>query len=295
MNADILRFHGLCLDYTSAAGSIRALENLEFSVACGEPLVLIGPSGCGKTSTLLLAAGLLRPTSGEVQVDGAVIRTPRPATALILQEYGLLPWKTVFENAALGLRIRHLTRTQITERTLAALEQVELAQFAKNYPDELSGGMRQRLALARALTLDADLLLMDEPLSALDAMLREGMQDTLLRLWQTRQHAQVLVTHSIEEAAFLGRRIAVYSARPGTIRVWLDNPGMGDLDYRADPAYSRCCLELRKMLRCVSAESSAGGGFSVTASRLPPLSQQRPGADAGLDVFASGKGGGVDA
>ena len=245
----ILTFQGLTLDYTSAAGSITALSGVGFDLQKGEPLVLIGPSGCGKTSTLLLAAGLLKPTSGSVMVDGAAITRPREATALILQEYGLLPWKTVFENAALGLRIRRRARAEITERTLAALAEVGLAQFAKNYPDELSGGMRQRLALARALTLDADLLLMDEPLSALDAMLREGMQDNLLKLWHARGHAQVLVTHSVEEAAFLGRRIAVFSARPGRIQAWVDNPAMGELDFRSTAAYQDCCQELREALR----------------------------------------------
>jgi NitT/TauT family transport system ATP-binding protein len=254
MTADqsILSFHEVCLEYKSTAGSIKALEDLDFQVARSEPVVLIGPSGCGKTSTLLLAAGLLKPTTGSVLVDGAFIKQPRFATALILQEYGLLPWKNVYGNVALGLRIRNLPRAEIKERSLAAMEQVGLSQFANNYPEELSGGMRQRLALARALTLDFDLLLMDEPLSALDALLRESLQDTLLKLWQKRKHAQVLVTHSVEEAVFLGRKIAVFSSRPGHIRAWIENPGMGSEDYRSDPAYHSCCRDLREILRTQS-------------------------------------------
>jgi NitT/TauT family transport system ATP-binding protein len=228
---------------------VTALAGYTLAVSRGEPLALIGPSGCGKSTSLLLAAGLLAPTEGSVCVAGEPITRPRLTTALILQDFGLLPWKTVRENAALGLRIRHFSRAEREQRTDRALEQVGLLEFARAYPGELSGGMRQRLALARALALDVDLMLMDEPLSALDALLREGLQDLLLGLWQERGYAQLLVTHSIEEAAFLGRRIVVLTPRPGRVAAIIDNPGMGEHSYRGTQAFYLICQQVRAALQ----------------------------------------------
>ena len=243
-----LAYNHVSLTYPGTVEPVCALQDYNLTVARSEPIALIGPSGCGKTTSLFLAAGLLKPTSGQVLVAGQAPTKPRLETALILQDFGLLPWKTVAENAALGLRIRHFTRPERRERTQQALDQVGLAPFARHYPDELSGGMRQRLALARALALDVDLLLMDEPLSAVDALLREGLQDMLLTLWQNRGYAQVLVTHSIEEAVFLGRRILVMSPRPGRIATSISNPHMGTLDYRGTQEFYQICQQVRQAL-----------------------------------------------
>lgn len=228
--------------------TIPALGGIDLEVAPGDPVSIIGPSGCGKSTMLLLAAGMIFPTSGQVLVDGAPVTGPRLTTALILQEYGLFPWKTVFHNAALGLEIRRIPAQKIRARVADSLARVGLAEFSSAYPGELSGGMRQRLALARALALDADLLLMDEPLSALDALTREDLQDLLLELWRARAHASVLVTHSIEEAVFLGRRIIVLSPRPGKVAAIVDNPGMGDHGYRDDPGFYERCVHVRTLL-----------------------------------------------
>ncbi|MHB8741454.1 MAG: ABC transporter ATP-binding protein, partial [Coriobacteriia bacterium] len=236
------------LRYEGQDRAVLALSGLSLGVGRGEPVAVIGPSGCGKSSMLLLAAGLLVPTTGEVHVDGQMLNTPRRATSLILQEHGLLPWKTAEDNAALGLRIRGADRRESRERAREALERVGLGEFARAYPGELSGGMRQRVGLARAVALDADLLLMDEPLSALDALRREDLQDVLLDLWRRRGHAQVLVTHSIEEAVFLGRRVIVMSPSPGAVGSIVENPGMGEPDYRLDPAFHQRCAELREIL-----------------------------------------------
>lgn len=197
---------------------------------------------------LLLAAGLLLPSEGSVRVADQPVEGPRRATALILQEHGLLPWKTVEENAALGLLIRGGGRAEARRLAGEALSRVGLSEFARAYPAELSGGMRQRVGLARAVALDADLLLMDEPLSALDALTREDLQDVLLELWRRRGHAQVLVTHSIEEAVFLGRRVVVMSPRPGRVAHIVANPEMGEAGYRQSAAFYERCAELRRLL-----------------------------------------------
>jgi ABC-type nitrate/sulfonate/bicarbonate transport system ATPase subunit len=243
-----LEFDSTSMTYEGSDHAVRALDALALAVAQGEPIAIIGPSGCGKSTLLLLAAGLLAPTSGTVSVGGESVDGPRRGTALILQYFGLLPWKTVEANAALGLKIRGVGAAELHERATSALEGVGLADFARSYPAELSGGMRQRLALARAVALDADLVLMDEPLSALDALKREELQDVLLGLWKRRGHTQVLVTHSIEEAVFLGRRVVVMTSRPGRVSAVVDNPGMGSEGYRVTEEYFATVTRLRRIL-----------------------------------------------
>jgi len=255
-----LGLKGVSLTYEGSGRPVRALDGFSLEVAAGEPLAVIGPSGCGKSTLLLLAAGLLSPSGGTVAVDGQQVAGVRRETALILQDYGLLPWKTVAENAGLGLEIRGVSRAERSTVVGEALARVGIAEFAGAYPGELSGGMRQRLALARAVALDADLLLMDEPLSALDALTREDLQDVLLELWRGRGHAQVLVTHSIEEAVFLGRRIVVMSPRPGRVAAVVDNPAMGEEGYRASAAFYERCAELRSLLASEGALHPFAGG-----------------------------------
>jgi len=243
-----VEFSGVGHTYEGVGRSTRALEAVDLSIAHGEPVSVIGPSGCGKSTLLLLAAGMLRATAGEVLVDGKSVDAPRRTTALILQDFGLLPWKTVLANAALGLQVRGVSARERREQAIRSLALVGLAEFADAYPGELSGGMRQRLGLARAIALDADLLLMDEPLSALDALTREDLQDLLLELWRSRSHASVLVTHSIAEAVFLGRRIIVISPRPGRITRIVENPGMGSPEYRMTEEFFHKVTEVRSLL-----------------------------------------------
>ncbi|MDO4502469.1 MAG: ABC transporter ATP-binding protein [Coriobacteriia bacterium] len=244
-----LSFSHVTVDYPATDGTLlRALDDFSLDVAEGEPVAIIGPSGCGKSTLLRLTAGLMSPTSGQVMADGAELREPRKATAYILQDFGLLPWKNVYANAELGLRIHKVAEPERGERTRAALEAVGLSGFEHSFPNQLSGGMQQRLALARAMALDVDLLLMDEPLSALDALLREELQNTLLNLWQQRGHSQILVTHSIEEAVFLGRRIVVMAPRPGRVVAQISNPEMGSVEYRNDPLFFDRCRQVRAAL-----------------------------------------------
>jgi NitT/TauT family transport system ATP-binding protein len=259
----MLSFDRVSLTYEGSDRQVRALDDLTLDIADGESVAIIGPSGCGKSTLLLLAAGLLKPdagaagasatagsagAAGAVAIAGEPVAGPRLETALILQDFGLLPWKTVAENAGLGLQIRGVRRAEVRERAADALERVGLGEFANGYPSELSGGMRQRLALARAVALDANLLLMDEPLSALDALKREELQAVLLELWQRRGHTSVLVTHSIEEAVFLGQRVVVMTPRPGRVAAIVENPGAGTADYRATEAFFARCTELRSLL-----------------------------------------------
>ena len=260
-----IEFNHVGLTYGKDDDALEALRDVSLLIEPGQSVALIGPSGCGKSTTLHLVAGLLSPTEGTVLVDGAAVDTPRRTTAFIQQDLGLFPWKTVLQNAALGLTIRKTPKNEANERARAALAQVGLDGFERSYPKELSGGMRQRLALARALAMEANLLLMDEPLSAIDALLRESLQDDLLRMWRERGHTQMLVTHSIEEAVFLGSRIVVFSNRPARVVTEIDNPNMGSSDYRASSEFLDKCRETRAAL----AECDRGqvGGKAATSSQ----------------------------
>lgn len=248
-------FANVELVYDDGAEELPVLEGLSVSIRPGEAVALIGPSGCGKSTILRMTSGVLAPTRGDVRVNGAPVGKPRRETALIPQDLGLFAWKTVGQNAALGLLLRKVPKDQAYDRARKALAQVGIEGFERSYPKELSGGMRQRLALARALAMDADLLLMDEPLSAVDALLRESLQDMLLDLWTARRHTQLLVTHSIEEAVYLGSRILVFSNRPAKLIADMPNPGMGVRGWRDSPEFSARCQEVRSALAAGAAGS----------------------------------------
>ncbi len=218
-----------------------ALRDVSFRLPVGQTLAVVGPSGCGKTTLLSLMAGLAPVNEGELLVAGSPVQPRRPGTALILQDYGLLPWKTVRENVALGLRIRSMDPAPAD----LALKEVGIAELASRWPHQLSGGQRQRVAIARSLALGPDLLLMDEPFSALDALTREEMQDLLLSIWRKRRTSLVLVTHSITEAVYLGQQIIVLSPRPGRIVGHFQNGSVGD---RRSPAFFELVNEVRDAL-----------------------------------------------
>ena len=269
-----LEFCDVVVDYPQDTGTLRALDGLNLQVGEGESVAIIGASGCGKSTLLRLAAGLAHPTQGEVRACGEVLRGPRRQTALVLQDFGLLPWKDVYHNAELGLLVHDVPRAERRERTRAALAQVGLAGFERSYPAELSGGMQQRLALARCLALDVDTLLMDEPLSALDALLREELQGVLLALWQQRGYAQVLVTHSIEEAVYLGQRIVVMAPRPGRVVAEIANPDAGAADYRDSAQFAARCRRVRAAL--AEAATASREGAAPGAAAPPRAAVPRP-------------------
>ncbi|AKX92927.1 ABC transporter ATP-binding protein [Neomoorella thermoacetica] len=245
----MIRVTGVSYTYINNGARVSALEDINLTIPAGQACVLIGPSGCGKTTLLYLLAGLLKPTRGEIRINGARVTRPRRQTAIILQDYGLLPWKTVWKNAALGLALRGCSRQrqqEILEPLLAALG---LSGLEKRYPAQLSGGQKQRVAIARALSLEPDTLLMDEPFSALDALTREGLQQTLVDIRRQRCLTTVLVTHNIEEAVFLGQQIVVLTAAPGRLKAVLENPEAGTPDYRFSETFHRNCSRVRQLLQ----------------------------------------------
>jgi NitT/TauT family transport system ATP-binding protein len=226
----------------------RALENLNFEVQNRESCAVIGPSGCGKTTLLLIFSGILEPTAGKVLIEGKNLTSPSKELALIFQDYGLFPWKTVYENVSLGLQLRGCGKAERTEIVSSLLKELGLQGFETNYPKQLSGGMQQRVAFARALALNPRILLMDEPLSSLDALTRENLQNLLLRLWKQKGMTMLFVTHSIEEAVFLGKKVIVLSPRPGTVINTIINPSMGDVQYRTTEVFFEKCREVRQSL-----------------------------------------------
>ena len=187
-------------------GQIQSvLDDISFEIEAHDSCAIIGPSGCGKTSLLFLLAGILHPDSGTLTIAG------NPRCGTILQNYGLFPWKTVAENIGLGLTLKKVEKTRIRKVVAQLLEEMELDGFDNHFPGQLSGGMQQRVALARALAIDPEILFMDEPLSSLDALTRERLQNLILDIVHKRKITAVLVTHSIEEAVFLGRKIIIQS------------------------------------------------------------------------------------
>jgi len=203
--------------FQTARGVVTALENVSFSVEKGEFLAIVGPSGCGKSTLLRIVAGLRNATEGTVLLEGARVTAPL-RTGMVFQAPSLLPWRSTLDNVLLSVDLAGLPTSRYRERAMELLNLVGLADFARQLPSELSGGMQQRVALCRALIHDPDLLLMDEPFGALDAMTRDEMNFELLRIWSTTEKKTILfVTHSIGEAVFLADRILVMSARPGRV------------------------------------------------------------------------------
>lgn len=238
------------LTYVQGASQVKVYDDFSLKVEQGESLVLIGPSGCGKSTLLYLLAGLLQPTGGELRIWGESVMGTRQKTAFILQEYGLFPWLNVEQNVSLGLRVRHMPKRIYQGTVEEIVHKMGLWEVKHHFPSQLSGGQRQRVALARALTLQPDLLLMDEPLSALDALTRERLQILLLDIWQEQKFTTVLVTHSIEEAVFLGSRILVLAdGRPTHIMGEILNPLVGQSSYRLTSEFFHKTSYVRSLLK----------------------------------------------
>lgn len=194
---------------------IEVLQDISFSINSNEIFGIIGPSGCGKTTLLYIIAGFIKPNAGRVYYDGELVTSPSAKRTVIFQEYGLFPWMTVEENIEFGLKAKGILKDERRATVRRFVELVHLKGFEDKYPHELSGGMKQRVGIARALAIDPEVVLMDEPFASLDSLTREIMQEEVLRIWETAQKSLILITHNIEEAVFLSDRVMIMTARPG--------------------------------------------------------------------------------
>lgn len=209
-------------------GTYDVFSDVNLEVGDREIVAIVGPSGCGKTTLLRCIDGLIPPSFGKVEIEGREVNAPLPGVAMVFQQFGLFPWKTVFANVAYGLKLAGASKTEINERVPHFIKLVGLTGFENAFPYQLSGGMQQRCGLARALAIEPSVLLMDEPFAAVDAQTREILQFELLRIWEMRPTSMVFVTHSIEEAVLMGHRVVVLKGRPAgvfeTIEVDLPHP-----------------------------------------------------------------------
>ncbi|MET1132662.1 MAG: ABC transporter ATP-binding protein [Aeromicrobium sp.] len=231
-----------------------ALDGVDLDIRAGEFLTLVGPSGCGKSTVLDLVSGLSAPSSGTITVDGTPITGPGLDRSVVFQQYTLLPWRTAQANIEFALEAKGgLSKAQRTATAREYLDLVGLTEFANRYPHELSGGMKQRVAIARSLSYQPQVLLMDEPFGALDAQTRERLQEELVRIWEQTHTTVVFITHDIEEAVFLGQRVAVMTGRPGRIKeivsIDLDRSHAEDVDVRATVEFAEYRHHIWSLLR----------------------------------------------
>ena len=221
---------------------VLALDNVNLRISDGEFLVIVGPSGCGKSTLLDLLTGLSLPTTGQLLLDGKPITGPGADRGIVFQQYALLPWRTAQKNVEFALETGGLSKRERADRARESLSLVGLEGFEDVYPHQLSGGMKQRAAIARSLVADPELLIMDEPFGALDALTRDSLQTQLARIWERTGKTIVFVTHAIDEAVYLGQRVAVMSARPGRIKQVVEIPLRADgavAEARIDPEFGR--------------------------------------------------------
>jgi len=209
---------GVGKSFRSGAAELVALKEIDLEIGSGEFICILGPSGCGKSTLLNAVAGFSLPTSGRILANGREVSSPGPDRGMVFQEYALFPWMTVAGNVAFGLELKKLPKRQIAERVDALLEKLGLNEFRDRFPKDLSGGMKQRVAIARVLALDSPIMLMDEPFGALDALTRRTLQDELLRIWVEFKKTVLFVTHSIQESIYLADRVVVMTYRPGSVK-----------------------------------------------------------------------------
>ena len=247
-----IHFDKVSVEFETAAGPMRVIEDVSFEVSNGEFVSISGPSGCGKTTLMNIVGGFVRPTGGQVLLDGRAVEAPGPDRGVIFQEYGVFPWLTVRQNIEFGLKLaarrtRAGERAEITTRYMGLMG---LADFADHFPKHLSGGMRQRLAIARAYAVKPQFLLMDEPFGALDAQTRSAMQDLLLEVLESEGKTVLLITHSVDEAIYLSTRIVVVTARPARIRTIIEVPfGYPRTPHtQEDPRFATLRSEIRALV-----------------------------------------------
>ena len=260
--ATILSIRGVERRFAGAGGGTLALQATDLTVEENDFVTILGPSGCGKSTLLRIVAGLDVPTAGEVLLDGRRIDGPGADRGMVFQSYTLFPWLTVLDNVCFGLRERGLSRSQQLEVARGFIAKVGLVGFEQHYPKQLSGGMQQRTAIARALANGPRMLLMDEPFGALDHQTRELMQELLLEIWESERKTVLFVTHDIDEAVFMASRVVVMSARPGRIKLdrAVELPHPRHYSVKTTPAFTSLKAELTE---CVRAEVRAAQGLKA--------------------------------
>jgi NitT/TauT family transport system ATP-binding protein len=256
----MLSINQMNLVYSSSRGPVAAIRDLSFSIRKGEFVSILGPSGCGKSTLLRIVSGLLRPTSGKVIVADAEVKSPRPDIGIVFQQPTLLPWKTVLENVLAPIRAMRMPVAHYKDRAHDLLRLVGLGDFVNHYPYELSGGMQQRVGIARGLIHDPAVLLMDEPFAALDAMSREFMMDELQRIWMTTGKSVLFITHSIPEAVYLSDRVLTLSPRPGRVvdDLQIDLPRARNVTTMGQPIFGEYATHLRALFQSNANTQSAG-------------------------------------
>ncbi|MDO3700314.1 ABC transporter ATP-binding protein [Micromonospora sp. C28SCA-DRY-2] len=257
----------------ATGGAVTAVDRLTLGVRAGEFLVVVGPSGCGKSTLLDLLGGLSKPTAGQILVDGRPVTGPGLDRGIVFQQYALLPWRTAAGNVAFGLEAKGVPRADRAELVARHLDLVGLRGFAERYPHELSGGMKQRVAIARSLAYDPDILLMDEPFAALDAQTRDSLQDELVRIWERTGKTIVFITHGIDEAVHLGQRVAVMTSRPGRVKQVIEID-LGDrsavADVRSSDAFRHHRHQIWSLLRDEVRAAQAAERPSTTRTEEAP-------------------------
>jgi NitT/TauT family transport system ATP-binding protein len=246
-----LSIEKLSVTYASARGKLTAIQDLSLSVTNGQFVAVLGPSGCGKSTLLNIASGLLSPSGGLVSIQGKPVTGPRPDVGIVFQQPTLLPWKSVIENVLVPVQAMGMKVSEHMERARSLIKMVRLEGFENHYPNELSGGMQQRVGIARGFMHDPQLLLMDEPFAALDAMTREHMTDELQSMWMQSGKSVLFITHSIPEAVYLADRVVVLSARPGTVVdvIEVPIPRPRTLETLSSPEFTSICNRLRMFFR----------------------------------------------
>jgi NitT/TauT family transport system ATP-binding protein len=241
MNTQHIQVKAVNKIFKTSDKEVVALRDINLDIPEGQFVCLLGPSGCGKSTLLNAVAGFALPSSGAITVNGTTVTGPGPDRGMVFQEYALFPWMTVAQNIGFGLEIKGMDKAQIANQVDALLNMLGLSDFRARFPKDLSGGMRQRVAIARVLALDSPTMLMDEPFGALDALTRRNLQDELLRIWSELKKTIIFVTHSIEEAIYLADRIVVMTYRPGTVKrdILVDLPRMRDPSSAAFNALKR--------------------------------------------------------
>jgi NitT/TauT family transport system ATP-binding protein len=266
-----LELRNISMQFSRRGQRFEALRDVSLQVQAGEFISLVGASGCGKTTLLRIVDGLRPPTRGEVWVDGHPVDRPGPDRGFVFQQDGLFPWRTVLDNVIFGLEVQGKSKGDARKRADTLIRLVGLNGFEQHFPHELSGGMRQRANLARALTIDPDVLLMDEPFASLDAQTREIMQSELLRIWRSNRKTVLFVTHQIDEAVYLADRVVVMTSRPGQVKavVDVDIPRPRDLSVKRTPRFLELVDEIWKMI-----EEEVKAALHITSSDTSTSSRQ---------------------